>query len=62
MLGWAAVLVAHHRFWPEPDWLRVAHTVVFCLVALYWLIAMVFSRVMLKRYMPDELTDAEPPT
>jgi hypothetical protein len=62
MLGWAALLVTHYRFWPEPDWLRVVHTVVFGLVSLYWIIAMVFSRVMLKRYIPDELTDPEPPT
>lgn len=61
MLGWAMVLFAHHRFWPTPDWLRVAHTVVFSLVVLYWLIAMVFSRVMLKRYMPDDATNTEPP-
>lgn len=62
LLGWAGLLVTHYRLWPSPDWLRVTHTVVFGLVSLYWLIAMVFSRVMMKRYIPNDMTESEPPT
>ena len=62
LLGWAALLFTHYRYWPEPDWLRIVHTVVFGLVTFYWVVATVFSRVMLKRYLPEELTELEPPT
>ena len=62
LLGWTGLLLAHHKLWPSPDWLRVVHTVVFGLVVLYWLIAMVVGRVMMNRYLPNDLTESEPPT
>ena len=61
LTGLAMLLLIHYRFWPDPDWLRIVHRVIYGLVVLYWSIATVFTKVMLKRYLPNDLKEPDPP-
>ena len=51
-IGWAIVLALHWIVFPEPRWLAVLHSIVFALVAGYYLVALVFI-VSVKRERPD---------
>lgn len=51
-IGWAILLALHWIVFPEPGWLAVLHSLVFALVAGYFLVALAFIGSM-KRGRPD---------
>lgn len=49
LLGWASAIAVHWKFFAEPRWLVVLHTMAFVLVGGYWVVALVAMKFILPR-------------
>ena len=54
--GWAILLAAHWIVFPDPRWLTVLHSVVFALVAGYYLVVLAFIGSV-RRHRPELFGD-----